>query len=72
MDTDHVQILLSIQKDVSTTRGMVEALQGPEGRITKIERAMEKADNRQWLKAAIVAPLMVVIHAAFRKMGVSV
>jgi ribosomal protein S19 len=72
MDTDHVQILLAIQKDVSATREAVQILTGPEGRVAKLEAAMEKADNRQWLKAMVIAPVMVGLHAALRKLGVTI
>lgn len=72
MDTDHVQILLEIKADVAATRQMVEDIKGPNGRLEKLEERMDTADNRQWLKAMVIAPAMVVLHAAARKLGLAV
>lgn len=68
MDNDTVKILLDIQKDVSSTRAMVEALGGENGRVTNLE----KDQNRNfWVTVAIV-PALTAVHATLRKFGINI
>lgn len=68
MDNETVQILLTIQKDVSETKGMMLNLIGPEGRVTKLENA----DTRQWWLTMAITPVLVLLHSTARKFGVTI
>lgn len=67
MDNDTVKILLDIQKDVSSTKALVESLTGKGGRIA----ALEATDTRQWY-LSVAAPLLVLAHGVARKFGVQI
>lgn len=68
MDNEMVRILLDIQKDVSATKTMVDALGGENGRVTNLE----KDQNRNfWVTVAIV-PALTAVHATLRKFGINI
>ena len=60
-NTDAVQRLARIEEKL-------EALTGPEGRVTRLERS----NVRQWWISVGVAPVVAVLHAVARKFGANV
>lgn len=68
MEDTHVQILLKIQSDISSTKALVETLAGPDGRI----KALEKDQSRQWWVTVAVAPMLALGHGIARKLGVQI
>ena len=58
--------------EMGQTLGRIEAkldgLCGPEGRVTKLE----KAQTRQWWLTVAVTPIIALLHGIARKAGVDV
>lgn len=54
--------------DIGYIRGVVESLAGPEGRITKLEKAAE----RQWWVTYVVTPAIIAVGHAARAFGVKI
>lgn len=73
MDTDLIyQTLLSIQRDVSETKADVKALAGEHGRVTALEKYNETQATREWIKVFVIVPIIAILHAIVRKMGIDV
>lgn len=70
MDNTTLQILLDIQGKVSATQEAVQALAGPEGRVTKLEHAQDTINTRQWIKATVVAPVIIGLQIVLKHYGI--
>ncbi len=62
------ELLIKIAEDVAATKTAVEALGGPQGRVTKLEESHER---HFWYTVAIV-PFLAIGHAVARKFGVQI
>jgi hypothetical protein len=71
MDAHLITILTDIKEAQGRIEAKVDALSGPEGRVTKIENAQ----TRQWWissLSAAAAPVLVGVHAIARKFGAQI
>lgn len=63
------------QLDQAEANGRIEAniaaLAGPEGRITKVEKKLEKNSDRQWWLHAI-SPALLAVYAIARRLGFAI
>jgi hypothetical protein len=53
---------------ITRIEGKLDSLCGPEGRVTKLE----KAQTRQWWFTVVVSPFLAIAYAIARKLGVTV
>ncbi len=67
-----MKMLQEIASDVASTKATVEGLAGPAGRVTKLEKSMESASNRQWLHSTVILPLTFAIHALLKHFNVQI
>lgn len=55
-------------EEIGKIGASVEALAGPQGRVTKLETS----SRNQWWFTSAVAPMLAVAHAVARKLGVAI
>lgn len=72
LNGQQMAMLGEIKSDHAATRQAVQdlkdALAGPEGRVTKLERAREWESKKQWIHTSLVVPIAVLINVAIRKL----
>ena len=62
------QYNLEMAQALGRIEAKVDSLCGPEGRVTKLEKAQE----RQWWMTFVVTPFLLLAHGVARKFGVNV
>lgn len=62
------QRLIEMAQSLGRIEGKLDSLCGPEGRVTRLE----KAQTRQWWFTMAVAPALALLHGAARKLGVQI
>ena len=61
--------LNAISGDIGEIKGTLEALAGPQGRVTAIEDAQKSAEIRGWVQTAIIIPLVGALHLGAKRLG---
>ena len=71
MEEHHERREYNIQmaEDIGSIKAMLEGLAGPQGRVTKIEDDMSRAETRQWIHTAIIVPVVSAAHVIAHKLG---
>jgi hypothetical protein len=61
--------LNAISGDIGQIKGALEALSGPQGRITSLEEDLKTLDRRGWIQTAVIIPVVTALHLTARKLG---
>lgn len=61
--------LNNISRDIGEIKGSLDALSGPRGRVTMIEKGLDRAETRTWVHTAIVLPLVGAAHVIAHRLG---
>lgn len=72
METEHHErreYNIQMASDIGEIKGMLEGLAGEHGRVTALEKAQDRAENRQWIHTAVVIPLVTALHLGAKKLG---
>lgn len=64
--------LSDIKSTAARTEQKMDDLTGTYGRVTVIEKRLDTADNRMWVKVFVIGPILFAIHAALRRLGVQI
>lgn len=72
MEEHLVTILLKIQEDCAATRSQVDALSGPTGRVTQLEKKSDEQARWSLIYNVCVIPALGLAHAVARHFGVNV
>jgi hypothetical protein len=61
-----------IKADLATNTQATIDLSGPLGRVTSLEDASKRHEQRQWIHTVVIIPLLALGHTALRKLGLDV